>query len=102
MANDDPLPAILAALERLEARLTNLESGQTQLRVDLMGRMDRLQDSLTSIRDDIGVNMGRADRAHVAADNTRTELRALGEIVTTMGRQIQRLQTAVRELRGDP
>ena len=27
------------------------------VRTDLMGRMDRLQDPLTAIRDDIGVNM---------------------------------------------
>ena len=130
MANDDATSQILAALRQVQDGVTKLEAGQakleagqasleagqaklenaqarleesqTQLRVELMSRMDRLQNTLTGIRDDIGVNMGRADRAHEAADNTRAELRTLGEVVTGMGRQIQRLQTAVRELRGDP
>jgi peptidoglycan hydrolase CwlO-like protein len=91
-----------AAQAKLEEGYKGLREDQTALRVGLMARMDRLQDTLTSIRDDIIVNMGRADRAHEAADSTRAELRALGEQVNAMTRQITRLQTQVRELRGDP
>jgi hypothetical protein len=36
--------------------------------------MDRLQDALTAIRDDIGVNMGRADAA-VRANTSQTYLK---------------------------
>ena len=48
-----------------------LEAGQNQLRTDLMARMDRLGDDISRIRDDIGVNMGRPERAIEAADHTR-------------------------------
>lgn len=79
-----------------------LLSELVQLRADLMARVDRVQNTLTSIRDDITVNMGRADHAHRAADNVRDELRALSDVVTGVIRQVQRLQSDVRELRGEP
>jgi hypothetical protein len=68
-------------------------------RVALMDRLGRLQDAITAIRDD-GVNMSHADRAHHAAD-TREELRSLGDLVNAMTRQINRLQTEVRQLKSD-
>jgi hypothetical protein len=43
---------ILAALERLE-------TGQAQLRVDLMARMDRLQDGQTQMRNDTTTPVSR-------------------------------------------
>ena len=89
-------------LGSLRSDLGALRVNVDGLRVGMMERMDRLQDSVTAIRDDIGVNMGRADRAHEAADGTRSELRALGEQVSAMARQITHLQVKVREIRGDP
>jgi hypothetical protein len=64
--------------------------------------MDRLQDALTAIRDDIGVNMGRADAAVRANTNTREDVRGLEEQVGIMWRQIRRLEDRVREIGGDP
>jgi uncharacterized coiled-coil DUF342 family protein len=75
---------------------------QVKTRTDVMGRIDRLDNALSAIRDDIGVNMHRADRAHAAADGTREELRSLGDQVNAMARQIQRLRTEVRELKSEP
>jgi chromosome segregation ATPase len=72
------------------------------LRIDLMARLDRLQNAITAIRDDISVNFGTAEAARRANDNTRDELRALTEQVSGMLRQIQRLQTDVRHLKGEP
>lgn len=97
---------------RILETLTRLEQGQEQLkqelrqdherlRVDLMGRMERLQDSLTTIRDDIATNYGTADVARQANDNTREELRALNDVVMRMQRQMARLQTDVRTLKGE-
>lgn len=108
--NPDP---VLAALARLEAgqealadRLDRMQQRQgTDLaahRTDLMARLDRLQDSITAIRDDITVNMGAADNAKEAALSTRRELRGLSEMTSAMRRQIERLQTQMRELRGEP
>ena len=119
--SDNPLDRILAKLDaleagqnrleggykqleagqnRLEAGYKQLETGQTQLRIDLMARMDRLGDDIGRIRDDIGVNMGRADRAIEAAGHTREELRSLGSEVAAMWRKVNRLESDVRDLRG--
>jgi hypothetical protein len=64
--------------------------------------MDRLENTVSGIRDDIPVNVARADRAHAVADSTRDEVRLLGEQVTAMEWQIQRLQTDVRRIKGEP
>jgi uncharacterized phage infection (PIP) family protein YhgE len=86
----------------LGAAQVSLGTAQTSLRVDLMARMDRLQDGLTAIRDDIGVNIGAVEAGRRANDNTRDDLRTLGEQVSVMWKQLKRLQTDVREIRGDP
>jgi len=93
--SDDPIARILAAIERLDA-------GQDRLRGDLMARMDRLQDALTLQHDDVTVNMGAAERAERIARGASEETRALGEIVTVQTRQIQRLQSDIRQLKGEP
>jgi hypothetical protein len=67
-----------------------------------MGRMDRLQDSLTAIRDDIGVNMGRADAAVRVNASTREDVRGLEEQFGLMWRKIRHLENRVREIGGDP
>jgi chromosome segregation ATPase len=93
---------LLEGHERLSESHERLARGQERLRVDLMARMERLENTVSGIRDDITVNMARADRAHAVADNTRDEVRLLGEQVNAMGRQIQRLQTDMRQIKGEP
>jgi len=93
--SDDQIAAVLAALERLE-------QGQASLRADLSERLDRQQDALTAIRDDIAVTMNSANRAIEVNDHTREEVRLQTEAIKLMQRQIQRLQTEMRELRGTP
>ena len=105
----------LAQLEKgqtqLEKGQAQLEKGQAQLRTeflgelgrvrgDVMARIDRVQDAITLVRDDITVNFGRSDRAEEIADHTRAELRTLNEIVNGMLRQIRNLQSQVEALRG--
>ena len=99
---------LVAVQASMGAKLADLSAGQasmgadlTRLRVDMMAGMDRLQDSLTAIRDDISTNYGTAEAAQRANDNTRTELRALGEVVSSLVRQIRRLDSEVRILKGD-
>ncbi len=101
------LQAGIGQLEsRLQAGLGQLESRIQAsfgvLRSDVMERIDRLQNVVTLIRDDVAVNFGSSSAVKLANDNTREELRALGDVVSAMHRQIQRLQTDVRELRGEP
>jgi hypothetical protein len=73
--SDQPDNPILAALARLEAGQTAVGNAVsvdlTRTRVDLMARMDRLEDGLTAIRDDIAVNFGPADAVKRANDDTR-------------------------------
>ncbi len=100
--SDDKMQAILATLERLEAGQATLSAGQAQLRVDLMARMDRMQDSLTGIPDDIAVAMGAANNAREKNARIQSDIDYLSEQAVIKERQIQRLQTAVRELKGEP
>lgn len=115
--SDDNTQAILAALEQLAAgqatlradlmgRMDRLQdtlgADQARLRTDLMGRMDRLQDSVTAIRDDIGVNMGAVDAMRRLNETTREDLRSLHEQVSVMWRQLKAVQATVREITGGP
>jgi acetyl-CoA carboxylase alpha subunit len=97
--------AILAALSRLEAgqasvesRLTSVEAGQTRLRVDLMERMDRMENKMTALRDDMVVNLGSNDAVKRANENTRESLRALEDVVSVIHRKVMRLETQVQNL----
>ena len=52
------LGAVEARLERVGARLERVEAEIPRLRGDMMARMDRLQDRLSQMIEDIGVNFG--------------------------------------------
>jgi chromosome segregation ATPase len=88
--------------DRLDGKIERLRTDLDRLRVDVMARMDRLQNGITSIRDDITVTTSMANRVHDANEHTREEVRALGDVVSAMQKQISRLQSQVRELRGEP
>ncbi len=113
--SDDPLTQILATLHRVDTRLEtmergqgnlergqgNLERGLAEVRANLMARMDRLQDTLNRVHEDITVNIGRADAVERKGDHTRDELRDLTKIVGTMQRQIHGLSGQVMQLQSD-
>jgi uncharacterized coiled-coil DUF342 family protein len=109
--SDDPTSRILAAIavtsgeirsvradlmDRIEAMGGEIRS----LRGDLMDRIDRLQDDVSSLRDDIGVNFARSDRVDDRSTGIEREVRAVVLEVSAMHRQLQRLQTDVRTLKG--
>jgi hypothetical protein len=97
--SDDP---VLPALADLSTRFGRLEAGQDKLHIELMARMDRLENSLADIRNDIAVNFGTADAVKRANDNTREEMRSLHDIVAALVRKIQTLETKVREITKEP
>jgi uncharacterized coiled-coil protein SlyX len=110
--SDDPTSRILAAIEGMRADLTahmaridrrqdDLTARMDRLGADLMARMDRLQDELTLRSEDATVNLGTVGRAERIAKAAQDEVRAFGDMVTAMARQIQRLQTEVRNLKGE-
>jgi chromosome segregation ATPase len=102
-----------AGQTRFEAELGQLKAEQKSLRSDflaelgrtrsdIMERVERLEDAVNKIRDDIAVNMGAAEAVERANENTRADLRTLQEQMWIMWKQIKQLQTEMREVRGDP
>lgn len=90
--SDDP---ILAALARMEAgldaladRMDRLQAGQERQGAVL----DRTAAKLDGIHDDITVNMEAASWSKRSGDMARDDVRALGNVVEAMQRQIRRLQ----------
>ncbi len=105
----DRLGAIEAGIARLSTGQDSLRSDfnrlsdrQDQLRIDLMARMDRLQDSITGIREDVSVIAGITDTVRRTSDNTRDEMRLTTDTVTILEKRVRNLMQQVRELRGDP
>ena len=110
---EDGYTRLEAGQTRLEADITSLKGEQARLRsdflaelgktrADIMERVDRLENAVTLIRDDIAVNMGAVDAVERANDNTRADVRTLGEQMSVMWKQIKQLQSEMREVRGDP
>jgi hypothetical protein len=93
---------LTAGQKALAAGQARLMAGQDTPRADVMERMDRIQNALTEIRDDIAVNMARAIRRTLRPIRRRHDTRLLSEQVATMERQIRRLEARVREITGDP
>jgi phage shock protein A len=89
-------------LSALETGLSSVEAGQTKLRADVMERIDRLEDGITGMRDDLTVTFGASDSVRRAHSSTREELRELSDSVSALYRKLARLETQVRELKGDP
>lgn len=87
---------------RLSGETTRLGGEQIRLRIDMMERFERVENHLTVIREDIGVNMGRADRAHLAADNTRDEMHALSGQVQSMERRQRTLSLRMDQIDKPP
>jgi uncharacterized coiled-coil DUF342 family protein len=95
-------------LQAIAESYNSLRTEISALRVDVIARIDRLQDAVTAMRSDAFVSFQRSDRVEKAADNTREELnhtrqelRALIEEVSGMHKQIYRLQTDIRRLKGE-
>jgi uncharacterized protein involved in exopolysaccharide biosynthesis len=104
MSDKEPsISDVLLAVDRLRRDVMTLRGDMMELRVDLVARLDRQHDALAALRDDIvAVSFGRADRAAESAKSLRTEVDHIGTELAAMGRQIQRLQTDVRALKGEP
>jgi exonuclease VII small subunit len=104
-AGQAKLESGLAGLTRVQAELGRAQAGLAErldrTRIELMARMDRLQDALTLQQDETIVNLGAAERAERIATAAQDVVRSLSEQVTVMVRQIHRLQADVRELKGE-
>jgi len=61
-----------------------------------MARIDRLQDKVTALQDDVTVLFGAVGHAERKEENTGEELRSLTTLVCAMKRQIQHLPNGTR------
>lgn len=88
-------PDIMAFLIQLRADIDTMTSRFNE-------GQQRILDRITQLRDEVTVNFGQSDHVRLIANGTRSELRALADVQTSMLRQIHRLQTDVRALKGEP
>ena len=52
------------------------------------------------MRDDVAVNFGASDAVRRVHDNTREELRGLGETMSLLFRKLNRVEQEIREIEG--
>jgi DNA repair ATPase RecN len=95
------LDAVERRLDAVETRQQRQGEWQTQIRVDLMERMDRIQNDVRLLRDDISVGLAASERSERIAHGASAEVRLMAEQLSVMRRQIHNLQTEVRALRGE-
>ena len=85
--SDDALSMILTALRRLEDKTDRLQEGQTQI-----------GQQIVVLREDLAVNMARADRVVEMGDNTRAEVRLVVTELSAVWRKGNRLEESVRAI----
>ena len=85
--------------ERLEQGQERLEQGQGELRTTMMERFERVEDKLTSLFEDVSVNMMAVTRQHDLRAAERADVEQLIKLVLRMEVQILRLRTDVDELK---
>ncbi len=78
------LDGLESRFEAIENRLDRLEAAQTKLRTEIMARLDRQQDMLSGVRDDIAVNFGTVEDVRRVNDTTRETVRHLQETIATL------------------
>ncbi len=88
-------------LDHLAARLDRSEAVHIQTRTELMARMDRLQDAMTDMRNDVLVNFGMVEQVQRAHDSTREELKTVNEMVILLVKRIRVLEADMRTLKGE-
>ena len=84
--------------ERLEGRIERLETGQTRLRVDLMGRMDRLQEQVQAVDGLLTMGLGHADEAQEQARAATEGNRIHVEQIRILRDLFRKLDSRVRQL----
>ena len=78
--------------------IDSLRREQTEFRVVVMDRFERVENRLSAMSEDITTNMGAAMHALKRQDNDREEVRALTTMVHQMYTQVKRLQTDMTDV----
>jgi hypothetical protein len=90
-----------AGQDALRSELEEMRRAHLTTRAEIMARIDRLQDRVAAMAEDIGVNCGRADRAGGRAASALREIRAPATEASAMERQIRRRRADVDRLKDD-
>jgi hypothetical protein len=98
------LPSLHAKIDALTASLTAIATTMatrgdlTQMRVEIMERIDRLQDATTIMHTARIVDIGSSERAERLAKAAREDATALGEIVMPLVRLTHAMRTQLDDL----
>lgn len=87
---------------RIDAVAAGLGARIDKVAFDLTDRIGRLQDNITSIRDDIAVTYATANNSRGLNDNTREDVKHLANQVNVMYLRIKQIEARIREITGDP
>jgi predicted nucleic acid-binding Zn-ribbon protein len=107
--SEPTLTDVLSAITTMQGSMTTMQGSiaqlrgefreeLTRLRVDVMARIDRLQDDLTHFRDDNFVTYARVERL---GETTQASVQGFEKEISGIHRQIRNLQDEVRQLRGE-
>jgi mRNA-degrading endonuclease toxin of MazEF toxin-antitoxin module len=97
-ALDNIAATVTGAVEPEIAKLVNT---LTQIRTEIMARIDRLQGTVELVREDGRVNWATADTALNRAKNYREKIDSLTLTLSVMERRYQTLMAMVQELRDE-
>ncbi|MBV8455603.1 MAG: hypothetical protein JO122_03185 [Acetobacteraceae bacterium] len=88
-------------MDRLEAVVTRQDEKLTELRVVAMERMDRLQNTISEMRDDQSVLLGLPDTNQKLTERSMTEARFSSDQYTSLAHTVTLVEMQVRKLRAD-
>jgi len=89
-------------MAKMEIQIGKVASDVLSFRTDMSARIDRLQDTVTSVRDDIRVNYAATEAVDRRNNDTREDVRHLTQQVSIVYLRVKKLEDEVRELKGNP
>ena len=89
---------VLQAIAGLSRTVAGLDESMTGLRVDLMARMDRLQDRLGELREDVNLALGSSLNGYERLENLRGEQRSTHDMLMTLVAKVRTLEARMRDL----
>ncbi len=91
----DGLRDVRSEVGDLTRDVSSLRTETFSVRTDMMGRLDRLQDKLSAVTDDLTVNYVASVKSERAARIAQDEARAYSDQLTAVRLQIRRLSAKV-------
>jgi chromosome segregation ATPase len=92
---DGRIGRIAEPIDRMDERTGRLEEELTRARVEVMARLDRQQDVLAGIRDDIRVNVAATDMVRDRHNAIRNDYDQLAHQVSVIRRRLIQLEQRV-------